>query len=362
MAERTDGRTIYRIPTLPRSAVPMAGQVLLLAGSLMVTVAVDPPEAESLPNDPMLAEQWYLYSPGDKRGGPGGIGAIEAWRHVRPAKPIVVALLDAGVDYTHPDLAANIWKNEGERPNDKDDDGNGYVNDLYGWDFAYSNNNPIGRRSLTFPDQFDHGTALASLIAAVPDNRIGTAGVGRNVRVMNLRVVGNPDFAGENPVQLETTIPQAIRYANRNGARVVVCTLGFMDPRHFENSLKEAENAVLLFIFAAGNQGRNIDNDQLFKLFSQYSNIIVVGGTNRDGALSREMNFGKRVGIAAPSVDMVFPSFDGYVRSKGPGTSFSAPIVAGVVATLLSQAPELTPPQVIARLRGARSLPRGWRA
>ena len=73
------------------------------------------------------------------------------------------------------------------------------------------------------------------------------------------------------------------------------------------------------------------------------------------------MNFGKRVGIAAPSVDMVFPSFDGYVRSKGPGTSFAAPIVAGVAATLLSQAPDLTPAQVIARLRDASVLAPGMK-
>jgi subtilisin family serine protease len=355
MFERTGGRTGHRISTLFMSASLMAGQVLLLVRPLMLAVAADPPRAESLPNDPMLAEQWYLFPPGDKRGSPGGINAIEAWRHVGPARPIVVALLDAGVNYTHPDLAANIWKNERELPNGKDDDGNGYVDDLYGWDFAYANNNPVGRRSLKFPEQFDHGTAVASLIAAVPDNRIGTAGVGRNVRIMNLRVAGDPDFEGQESIRLETTLPQAIRYAIRNGARVIVCTLGSLDPpeRHFETSLKEAEEAGVLFVKSAGNQGRSIDNDQLFKFLSQYSNVIVVGGTNRDGTLSRHMNFGKRVGIAAPSVDMVFPSFDGYLRFKGPGTSFSAPIVAGVAATLLSQAPDLTPRQVIARLRDA---------
>ena len=334
--------------------VSVAGQAIFLVIALTLDVAADQPGQWSLPNDPMLGEQWYLYPPDDERGTPGSINAIEAWRHIRTAKPIVVAILDAGVNYTHPDLAANIWKNEREMPNGKDDDGNGYVDDLQGWDFAYTNNNPIGRRSLRFPDQIDHGTALASLIAAVPDNRIGTVGVARNVKIMNLRVVGDPDFEGENSVQLETTLPQSIRYAIRNGARVIVCTLGSLDPeRHFENSLKEAEDAGVLFVKSAGNQGRNIDGDPLMKFMTAYSNVIIVGGTIRDGALSRHMNFGRRVGIAAPCVDIVSPSFDGYVRSKGPGTSFSAPIVAGVAATLLSQAPELTPTQVIARLRDA---------
>src|SRR4051794_28138752 len=74
--------------------------------------------------------------------------------------------------------------------------------------------------------------------------------------------------------------------------------------------------------------------NKVFEFLSRHSNVLIVGGTNRDGTLSRHMNFGKRVGIAAPCVDMVVPSFDGYVRAKGPGTSFSAPIVAAVAATL----------------------------
>src|SRR5262249_20395018 len=86
---------------------------------------------------------------------------------------------------------------------------------------------------------------------------------------------------------------------------------------------------------------------------AQFSNVLVVGGTTRDGTLSPDVNFGKRVGIAAPSVDMVYPSFDGYARLKGARTSCSTAIVAGVAATLLSQEPDLTPAQVIARLKKA---------
>jgi subtilisin family serine protease len=329
----------------------------------------DPPGNGSSPNDPMLAEQWYLFSPSDERGSPGSINAIEAWRHIRPAKSIVVALLDSGVNYTHPDLAANIWKNERELPNGKDDDGNGYVDDLYGWDFAYADNSPIDRRSRKFPEQFDHGTVLASLMAAVPDNGIGTAGIGRNIKVMNLRVVGEPEVEGQTSAQLETTLPKAIRYAIRHGARVIVCTLGALDPpeKHFGTSLEEAEEAGVLFVQAAGNQGRNIDTSEFLnyrrvsEFLSRYSNVLIVGGTARGGGLSPRMNFGKRVGIAAPCVDVVAPSWDGYERLKGPGTSFAAPIVAAVAATLLSQEPELTPAQVIARLREASVLAPGMK-
>jgi subtilisin family serine protease len=328
----------------------------------------DPPGNGSSPNDPMLAEQWYLFSPSDERGSPGSINAIEAWRHIRPAKSIVVALLDSGVNYTHPDLAANIWKNERELPNGKDDDGNGYVDNLNGWDFDYADNSPIDRRSRKFPEQFDHGTVLASLMAAVPDNGIGTAGIGRNIKVMNLRVVGEPEVEGQTSAQWR-------RRSRRRSGMPSAMARGSSSapwgrsirPRSNGTSLEEAEEAGVLFVQAAGNQGRNIDTSEFLnyrrvsEFLSRYSNVLIVGGTARGGGLSPRMNFGKRVGIAAPCVDVVAPSWDGYERLKGPGTSFAAPIVAAVAATLLSQEPELTPAQVIARLREASVLAPGMK-
>ncbi len=333
----------------------MASQSLLFAIALMLALAANQPGQRPLPNDPMLAEQWYLFSPRDKRGGLGSINAVEAWQHIRPAKPIIVALLDWGVNYTHPDLEANMWKNERETQNGKDDDGNGYVDDTHGWDFAYARNHPVSRRAPRFPDQFDHGTALASLMGAVANNGIGTAGVGRNVKIMNLRVGGAPEFEGEKSVGLRTALPQAIRYSIRNGAKVILCTIGTI--RDAEGDVKasvmEAEKAGVLLVRSAGNHGTNIDKDPERDFLAALSNVLIVGATIRDGTLSPSMNFGKLVGIAAPSVDMVFPSFGGYVRSKGPGTSFSTAIVAGVAGTLLSQEPDLTPAQVIARLKKA---------
>ncbi len=344
----------FRLPGLMGTFI--AGQSLLLAVALTLAVAASQSGQRSLPNDPMLAEQWYLFSPSDKRGSPGSINAIEAWQQIRPAKPILVALIDIGVNYTHPDLAANIWKNEREMPNGKDDDGNGYVDDLQGWDFAYANNNPVGRRSRKFPEQFDHGTALASLMGAVANNGIGTVGVGRNIRIMNLRVAGEPELEGGWPKgKFGTFLSAAIRYAIRNGAKVIVCTIyPIRDAQGaVEASVKEAERAGVLFVRSAGNNGSNIDKDIDREFLAEFSNVLTVGGTTRDGTLSPFMNDGKLVGIAAPSVDMVFPSFEGYERFKGPGTSFSAAIVAGVAATLLSQEPDLTPAQVIARLKKA---------
>src|SRR4051794_23659526 len=105
MSDRTSGKEAYQGPALFKAALQRAAWVLLLSIALTPAVVADPPGVRSLPNDPMLGEQWYLFSPSDERGNPGSINAIEAWRRVRPAEPIVVALLDTGVNYTHPDLA-----------------------------------------------------------------------------------------------------------------------------------------------------------------------------------------------------------------------------------------------------------------
>jgi subtilisin family serine protease len=329
------------------------GQALSLTVALSLAAAANQPGQLSVPNDPLLVEQWYLFPPGDRRGSPGSINAIEAWRHIKPAKPIIVALIDGGVNYKHPDLAPNIWTNEREIRNGKDDDGNGYIDDLHGWDFAYANNNPISRPSRRFPEQYDHGTALATLMAAVPDNRIGTAGVGRNIKIMSLRFGGDPEFEGQKVVNMETTISESIRYAAHNGARVIACSVWPVGIKGLEAALKEAERASVLVVWSAGNHGQSIDKDKDYDLLAQHSNILIVGGTIRDGTLSPQMNFGKRVGIAAPCVDMVFPSFKDYERAEGPGTSLSTAIVAGVAGTLLSQEPDLTPAQVIVRLKKA---------
>jgi subtilisin family serine protease len=325
----------------------------LLAVALLLTAAANQPQQEALPNDPLLAEQWYLFPPGDPRGSTGSMSAIEAWPRIKPARPIVVALIDAGLNDNHPDLAPIIWTNEREVLNGKDDDGNGYVDDLRGWDFAYANNHPMSRPSRRFPEQVDHGTELASLMAAVPDNGIGTAGVGRNIKIMNLRFAGDPEFEGQRADDTRTAISEAIRYATRNGAKVIACATWPTNIKGLEASMKEAENAGVLVVWAAGNQGHNIDEDKNYDVLAQRSNVLIVGGTTRDGRLSLRMNFGKRVGIAAPCVDVVFPSFDGIVRFKGPGTSISTALVAGVAATLLSQEPDLKPVQVIARLKKA---------
>jgi hypothetical protein len=157
-----------------------------------------------------------------------------------------------------------------------------------------------------------HGTALASLIAAVPDNSEGIAGVGRNVKVMPLRILGEPGAGNEYYASLRTTVPQALRYAIRNGAKVIVCACSTLrehperpDADTPEALMRETEKCGVLLVWSAGNRGHNIDEDPDYTSSAAFSNNLVVGGTTRDGTLSPHMNFGKRVGIAAPCVDMV---------------------------------------------------------
>lgn len=312
--------------------------VLCFLSLPQIAVAQDQPE---LPNDPLLDSQWYLFSPDDPRGTPGSINAIEAWEHVKPAEPVTVAVLGEGLNYTHPDLADNIWMHPNEEWNRRDDDGNGFVDDVHGWDFAAKNGYPA---SQSYLDQEDHGSMVASVIAAVPNNGQGIAGVARNVRLMPVRVLGDG--------ALWQRYADGIRYATKQGARVIVCTTSLSQIVQFiESALKEAEAANVLFVCSAGNRTRyNIDNDEELKPLRKFSNVLIVAGSRKDGRLA-PLSFGSMAQVAAPCDDMKLLSFNDYVPVPHMGTSWAAPIAAAVAATFISQEPDLTPQQVIDRIR-----------
>lgn len=314
--------------------------------------AADKPRVDDtgLPNDPLLKEQWYLFSPDESLGRKGSVNAVNAWERIRTAKPVVVVILDGGVNWKHPDLVANVWRNEGETINGLDDDRNGYVDDLHGWDFAGADGDPSSRRS---EEAFDHGTMVAGLIAAVPNNEIGIAGVARNVKFMPLRVFGEAESASRK------TVPEAIRYAVRNGARVIVSTgaiksalttTGKADAiAALQGPLAESNQKGVLVVESAGNDASSNDDDLEF--LGRFSNLLIVGGTMQDGQLSKDLSYGKMVRLAAPCERMVFPSFEGYTSFATPGTSFAVPVAAGIAATIWSQRPDLTPAELIAILR-----------
>ncbi len=258
----------------------------------------------SPPDDTHFNRLWGLHNTGQNVNGTNGtsgadIDALEAWDVTTGSNDVVVAVIDSGVDVNHPDLAVNIWTNPGEIPdNDIDDDGNGYIDDVNGWDFYIDDNDPR--------DANGHGTHVAGTIAAVGDNTAGVAGVSWSAKIMALRFL---DAWGSG-----TTVNAiaAIEYANDMGADVINNSWG---GGGFSTSLKtaiEASDAVV--VCAAGNSG--INNDGIAHYPSSYNsaNIIAVAASNQDDTLAWFSNYG------AVSVDVAAPGTNIYSAEPGRET------------------------------------------
>lgn len=255
--------------------------------------------SQVLPNDPDLAELWGLRNSGQPVNGTFGsagadISAPAAWDDTTNCSAITVAVIDTGVDYNHPELSGNIWSNSGETGgNSTDDDSNGFIDDVRGWDFVDGDNDPI--------DFNIHGTHVAGTIGAAGNNAIGGTGVCWKARIMPLRAL---DSIGSGTTD---EIAAAIDYAVDNGAQVINMSLGgggtpgdIMDM-----SIAAAHSAGVLVIAAAGNEG--VDNDTTPSYPASYDrpNIITVAATDQDDALAGFSNYGDTsVDIAAPGTNI----------------------------------------------------------
>src|SRR4028119_1261308 len=263
------------------------------------------------------------------------INAPEVWNQNITGNGIVVAVVDSGVDYTHPDLDGNIWRNAGEiAENGIDDDRNGYIDDIRGWDFVASDNNPM---DLDFDG---HGTHIAGAIAAERNN-FGITGVAPNAKIMPVRVL--PFFGSGDP----NNVAAGIRYAADNGANVINLSLGneFAPSNVINDAIQYANNNGSVVVVAAGNSGidqpdypaRNAD---LWGI--AVGSIDVTGrmddSSNRSGSTPLDY-------LVAPGVEIVstIPDEDYELRS---GTSMATPHVAGVAALVLNAKPTLTPAQL----------------
>lgn len=265
--------------------------------------------------------------------------AYEAWDVRTDARNIVVAVIDDGVGYTHPDLAENIWINRGEVPNNGvDDDKNGFIDDNLGWDVIDNDNDP-------FPGQpygaNSHGTHVAGTIGAHGNNGIGFAGVCWRARIMPVRVFDDTGFTSS------AAIVAGIEYAVRNGAKVINMSLGGYGRNAAEESaLEYARRKGVLVVCAAGNggdDGLGDDNDRLRSYPASYNfdNIIAVSATGAAETLTGFSNYGfATVDIAAPG-DLVFstvidddgtPDYDLY-----SGTSMATPMTAGATALVWAE-------------------------
>lgn len=314
------------------------------------------PQVQATGTDPLLTQAWGMFVS----------GAVQAHSTMAQGRNIVVAVTDTGVDYNHNDLINNIWRNKGEIANDGiDNDKNGYIDDVVGWDF-YSNDNKPYDLSLDLAGILleggnpGHGTHVSGVIAAQLNNAEGTAGVAPQAKIMALR------FIGEKGQGTTDAAVKAIDYAVANGANIINASWGGEKDSEPDQALREAIQRAgqkgVLFVVAAGNGRLNsatgtsagFDNDNdpkpVVPASYDYDNMVAVAAVDAQGKLAEFSNWGqKSVKIGAPGVKILSTvpgnryqdtilEF-GTLKVTWDGTSMASPFVSGALAVLWSQSP-----------------------
>jgi len=293
----------------------------------------------------MFSRQWGLRNTGKNveqsllRGKKGmDIDALRAWTITTGKKSVKIAIIDTGVDYTHPDLLSNMWVNEEEKNGlmGVDDDENGYIDDIHGYNFVNNSGDP--------QDDYGHGTHCAGVIGASHDT-IGISGVMAQVSLVAIKFL-NQEGVGS----LENAL-KSIQYAIDIGADIMSNSWGgFDESAALAEAIRAAETAGIVFVVAAGNSMSNNDKKPVWPSNYAMSNVISVGAMNGQGGRSYFSNFGeKSVHIFAPGSNILSTyKTGGYYLSSG--TSMATPFVAGMVGLLLSHQAKLNPQEVRDRL------------
>lgn len=271
-------------------------------------------------SDPRRSEQWALNT----------INANKAWDISAGSHNVVVAVIDTGSTINHEDLKDNIWVNIKEIPNNnKDDDNNGYIDDVNGWDFQGKDKDPSDETSYQNPG---HGTHCSGIIGAECGNHLGVCGISPTISIMPLRFL-DKNGSGD----LFDSI-KAIEYAMNNGAHVISASWGAAisrsDAQPIIDAIVQAEQKGLTFVVAASNDGKSNDSYEVYPANSGTPNIISVAASNSSDQKPSWSNYGRKVDLAAPGEDILSTIPGGY--DKLSGTSMATPYVAGTVALMKS--------------------------
>ena len=296
---------------------------------------------DAVPNDARFGELWAMQNTGQTGGTPGAdIRATAAWDLFTGAPGVRVGVIDTGIDYTHPDLAANMWVNPGEIPgNEVDDDGNGYVDDVHGYDFYNGDGDPM--------DDNGHGTHCAGTIAAVGNNGLGVAGVTWNCTLVAIKTLG---AGGSGPT---SNAVAALQYAVAND---IALTSDSWGGGAYSQSLLDAIEAAgaagQIFVAAAGNTGTDTDASPHYPSSYPSAHVLAVLSTNHNDVKANSSNYGgTTVDLGAPGVNILSCQPGGGYQTLS-GTSMAAPHVSGACALLWGRFPGMTNLQVKERILG----------
>jgi thermitase len=300
------------------------------------------PGAAAGPNDPRFAEQWGLLNTGQRQGrAEADISALAAWDKTRGSKKVVVAVLDSGVDYTHPDLAGNMW----HRPADVEmyvDPQLGLMDDSEGFSAVEGERDPM--------DENGHGTHCAGIVGAEGDNGLGIVGVNWQVEIMPLKFMGRGGF-GSTKDAIEAINYVIARKKDGVNVRVISASWGSQSrSRALEDVIRKAGEADILFVAAAGNDGADADRRPHYPSGYKLPNVLSVAALDRRDELASFSNYGaKGVHVAAPGKEILSTWLGGEYEEHS-GTSMATPFVAGVAGLVLSVEPNLSVKELRDRL------------
>ncbi|MDD5043054.1 MAG: S8 family peptidase [Patescibacteria group bacterium] len=328
----------------------MKGFIKIFSLLVLFFIGINAAQALVFPNDPYYKNQWYL----------NHINLPAAWDYTQGSESVVVAVIDSGVDINHPDLRENIWVNSDEIKGDGiDNDENGYVDDVNGWDFINNIPDPLPKYSAAgFTNVgMQHGTVIAGVLAARGNNGEGVAGVSWRSKIMPLRAMNSFGSGDAN------TVIRAIDYAVDNGAQIInMSFVGFADELSLKQTVERAYNKGVLIVAAGGNnttkkEGDDLDLVKMYPIcFNDSVNNLLLGvsSTDANDQKARFSNYGSCVNISAPGIDFFSTEFldkkFGFNESYGgnwSGTSLATPLISGTAALIKSFKPNYSVEKII---------------